>query len=73
MFKVCVRELLYGRKCLLDCFIGLKPHGYRLDVLSICANRGRLMIRELIEKNFRLRSTNPDRADRPRSKRAYSK
>jgi len=23
------------------------------------------MIRELIEKNFRLRSTNPDRADRP--------
>jgi hypothetical protein len=22
---VCIRELLYGRKCLLDCFIGLKP------------------------------------------------
>ena len=49
----------------LDRFIGLKPHCYRFDILSICTNRGGLMIRELIEKDFRLRPTNPDRPDRP--------
>jgi hypothetical protein len=29
---VCIRELLYGRKCLLDCFIGLKPEKGRADL-----------------------------------------
>ena len=63
--QVCVREFLYGRKRLLDCIIALKPHRDRLDVLSICANRGGLMIGELVEKDFRLRSTNADRPNRP--------
>jgi hypothetical protein len=53
--QVCVRELFYGRKRLLDCFISLKPHGYRLDILSICADRGRLMIGELVEEHSDLK------------------
>jgi hypothetical protein len=63
--QVCIRELLYGRERLLDCIIGLKPHCDRLDVLSVCANRSGLMIRELVKKDFRFGSTNPDRPDRP--------
>lgn len=60
-----LRELLYCRKRLIDCFIGLQSHCYRLDVTAICAHARGLMIRKLIEKDFRLRSTNPDRPDRP--------
>jgi hypothetical protein len=48
--QVCIGELFYSRKRLLDCFIGLEPHCYRLNVLSVCTNRRGLMIRELIEK-----------------------
>jgi hypothetical protein len=36
--QVCVRELLDGRKRILDRFIGLKSHCYRFDVLPICTN-----------------------------------
>jgi len=70
--QVCIRELFYSRKRLLDCFIGLKSHCYRLDVPSIGANRGGLVISELIKKDFRLRSTNADRSDRPLQKQSVA-
>jgi len=43
-----VRELLYGGKRLLGWFMGFKPHCDRFDVVSVCANRGGLVIRKLI-------------------------
>ena len=39
--QVCVRELLDGRKRLLDCFIGLKPHGYGLEIRQLSRLRSR--------------------------------
>ena len=70
--QVCIGELFYSRKRLLDCFIGLKSHCYRLDVPSIGANRGGLMVSELIKKDFRLWSTNADRSDRPLQKQSVA-